>query len=198
MINLISSDCLGGRYFQKNKSEFKNPFIWSSFFLSDFIYLIKNWEDINFEKIGLEFTDNEYGTFTHTPTIIIDNAIKLYFHHHFQNKKYLTPTKIHKNIDDIDLGYYDILGYLNEKYNNRLKRMSKEEPVFIYNDKKIASDLSPLEFIKLDTPYKKILVTTKKEYKKYSSNSLDVYIKPRDIMNSSILCDDLFKSGILK
>ena len=198
MLNLISSDCLGGRYFQNNNSEYKNPFIWNSIFLSDFIYLINNWNFINFNNIQIIFTDNEYGKYKHVPTIIIDNIIKLYFHHHYEDKNCLKPTKIHKHIDDIDLGYYDILNYLKEKYFNRLQRLVKENPVFIYNDKPLSTDIDLMEFIKLETPYKKILVTTKTEYKKFKSNNLDIYIKQVDIMYSDKLCKDLIKNNILK
>ncbi len=195
-INLISSDCVGGRYFESKNSKYTNPFIWESIKLSDFIRLIEKWDDIDLSKTKWYISNKEYGDIENVPTVIVDNSIKVFFHHHHQMEEYKTPTKLHKDVDDIDLGYCDIAQYLEEKWQNRLKRM-EGEPVFCYNDKPFSTDVDIMEFINIKTPYKKILITCNKEYKKYENSSLKVHIKPMQIMNSKTLCDNMVKSNVI-
>lgn len=194
MVNLVASDCVGGRYFEKLNSEYKNPFIWNSFKLSDFIHLVKFWDSINFDNIESYISTGEYGKFKDVPTLILDGSMRLYFHHHHQMDDKKTPVKLHLDIDNIDLGYCDILGYLEEKWHKRLQRM-KGEPVFCYNDKPAAKNADIMEYINLDTNYNRILITCDSKYKQHEDKKLKVYIKPIQIMNSTVLCNDLYNKG---
>ena len=123
-MNLISQNCLAGNIYQCILRErFGNPFIWSVIDFDSMLYLIENWDSINFENY--ELVKDEKFNFS----IIIDDHVKVqYVHYLFDpNSKEIRYVSNPGNV------YWDkIWIYIVEKYEERLKIMleNNEKPLF--------------------------------------------------------------------
>lgn len=122
-MNLISQNCLSGHLYKNHyKEEFENPFIWTVIDFNSMLYLIQNWNRINFRNYEL-VKDNNWNF-----SIIIDNKVKIQYVHYKFDAASKTPT-----IDNVgSILYYKIWEYIIQKYEERLKRMlsKNEEPIF--------------------------------------------------------------------
>ena len=77
--NVISSNCIGGYYFRELNLTAKNPFIWTSIKLSNFITLIENYNDIDFSNYKLSFTNGEFASKinrTNPQKLFLDEKVK--------------------------------------------------------------------------------------------------------------------------
>jgi uncharacterized protein (DUF1919 family) len=85
-MNIISNDCVAGYIYTKQlKTEFINPFAWSSMNIDNFCNLIKNFDTINYQNINCQLIINKSGVCelgSIIPQIIIDNKVEVnYFHY---------------------------------------------------------------------------------------------------------------------
>ena len=132
-MNLIANNCLGALMFSSSiKSEFPNPFMWSSIDIDNFCKLIKNYDTIDFRNIKCELVTNDSKTICEQGStvtkITIDNIIEVYYFHYQYNSKYtVKPKKIggYRYFKEIDKYTYD-------EYIKRLSRM-KETPIFLWH-----------------------------------------------------------------
>lgn len=86
-MNLIANNCLGALMFSTSiKSEFPNPFMWSSIDIDNFCRLIKNYDTLNFENIKCELVVNNSKTICEQGTtvskILIDDTVSVYYFHY--------------------------------------------------------------------------------------------------------------------
>ena len=187
-MNIISSNCLGGRFHQLLNVEFSNPFMWSSIYLSDFVELIKSSDTINLKNIEMSYSQNNFGREKCTK-LSLDDTINVYFSHHIYNENEKTP----KRCGDVNIEYDNILEYVKNKWLNRVGR-TQLEPVFVYDDIKEYTDIAVENFISVTTPYKKLLITTNKSLIKYESDNLKVYIKPANNYHTFNLANDILNN----
>ena len=122
MYNLISQNCLSGGLYYFVHEPYGNPFIWTVIDFNSMLYLIKNWDSINFDNY--ELTKDDKWNFS----IIIDNHVKVQYVHYKLNANYKKPTKTGPG----DICYCKIWEFINQKYIERLKRMKDRniKPIF--------------------------------------------------------------------
>lgn len=138
-MNIISNCCLGGFIYQDVlKVQFSNPFIWSWLNQDDVIYLIQNYDKINFNNY-------ELSTYNNLPLkdevcfqLTIDDKIKIIYSHYkfIKNKDVLEIDRTRNMV------YHNkIWEYVVAKYDERLKRMIDENtpPVFLICDNRDGS-----------------------------------------------------------
>lgn len=122
-MNLISQNCLAGNIYKNHlKTEFNNPFIWTVIDFNSMLYLIQNWNDIDFEKYDI-IKDKNWNF-----SLIINNAVKVQCVHYIFNPNCKIPT-----LDNVgSVHYCKIWEYINQKYEERLNRMKllNENPIF--------------------------------------------------------------------
>jgi hypothetical protein len=159
---------VGGYLYILNKERFNNPFIWCAIDSNDFIYLIRNFDTINFSNVEVtELKENVFKNHDaikkkirekkHIIGIKIDNKITAYYTHYLYDRYKTKPTKI-----DIDIFYNRNFEYVYQKYMERLKRMyTDENPVFyIITYKKHNWSQEKLDYLLyLNTKYKIIIIT---------------------------------------
>lgn len=196
--NLISNNCVGGRYYER-KNGFTNPFIWNSIKYKDFVYLIKHFDKINFKNIKSGFAKNEIYREKNTeniPYLLLDNKIKIYYIHHYFNEEHLSK-KVFRNKKsednfnkgilnkvEYDIAGNDILEYLEKCWFKRLNKMNfSNKNIFVYWDGPDYTENNNIsELFKLKGNYK-IIVISDNDYsnlqdknhiflKKYSSNTI--------------------------
>ena len=125
-MNIICNNCVGGRLYEVRKEQFSNPFIWERIEHSDFIYLIKNFEIIDFTNV--KFSLEYYKSKDYQNVLCkVDNKISIHFTHYVYDNEIDTLTK-----RNLDILYKDIIKYCKEKYFTRLSRMNSN-PIFVYS-----------------------------------------------------------------
>lgn len=122
-MNIISNTCLSA-IIQRDfiKQEYENPFCWNLIDFDSMYYLIKNYENINFDNI--ELTKNKNWEFS----LIIDKKVKVQYVHYKFN---INDNNITKRGSDIF--WNKIWEYIIDKYNERKNRMitKNNKPIFI-------------------------------------------------------------------
>jgi len=159
-VNVISNSCIGAQLYKLFNMEFNNPFMWNVITYDDFKKLIIKYDEIDFGNNNISLYNYPGDPIS---MVTFDNNIKLYYIHYHQTNKYSETKKI-----DIDVYSNDILSYTTDKVTNRIERMKKykEDPIFIFetrprprfNANYNVNDV--LDFINLQTRYKKIVVTS--------------------------------------
>jgi hypothetical protein len=137
-MNLIGNNCASGFYYKFSGIEFNNPFVWCLLTPEDMIYLIKNYESIDFTDIELTRLDDSLFKNSNLIKqrvkehrniigIKINNKITTYYVH------YLFDGNCEKPITNgIDVFYNRNFEYTYEKYNKRLNRNGlQENPTFL-------------------------------------------------------------------
>ena len=84
-MNIISNDCTASFIYKEINEEFKNPFIWTSIDIDNFIKLIENYDTLNFNNISikLELNTSEISKKKKKcPIITIDNKVDIHYFHH--------------------------------------------------------------------------------------------------------------------
>ena len=126
-MNIICNNCVGARLYEVTKQQFPNPFMWMTICHDDFIKLINEYDNIDFNnpKFELEnYKENKYKSIL----ITLNSDIKLHYIHYIQDDTKEVPVKeLNTNIL-----YKDILTYSKNKWFNRLNR-SDEKPIFLYS-----------------------------------------------------------------
>lgn len=178
---VIGNNCCGGYFYLLNNKQFNNPFVWSVIDADDFIYLIQNYENINFKNI--DFTELDINRFKshieltrkiknkkHIMGLNIDNKITVYYTHYLYDKNMNKPTKV-----DIDILYSKNYEYVYKKYIDRINRIPKNEsPVFfiITYQKHNWTQQKLDKLLKTNIKYKIIIIT---QYK-IQNKSNNMYI----------------------
>lgn len=164
-MNVIGNNCGSSFYYKEKGMEFKNPFVWAAITPDDMIYLIENYDNINFNNYNLVDLDkNLFKTNNlisqkikdggNLKGIQIDKKITAYYTH------YLDSTIIEQYKDSIDVYCEDNKKYVIDKYVKRLDRMT-EKPIFLIityqHHNWTKSDVEKLSKLKTNKPI--ILIT---------------------------------------
>ena len=205
-MNIICNSCVGSRLYELCNQQFNNPFMWNVIPYHDFHNLILNYDNIDFSKydVGV-FQQSETNRVSYA---IFDSQVKTYYIHYHYDAKYKTLTK-----KSIDVFSDNIISYTEEAIKRRLERMrSAGRPVFLfetrnrnrYNGVYTESDIH--DFIKLKTPYTKILLVNQQQFKDYSelvSNTHVLYYEdkrpdlPPDTQHMALVIYQKFKDLIV-
>ena len=161
MFNIISNNCVAGRYYELCKQQFPNQFMWNLIKLSDFIKIIKNYDNIDFNNIQLLFTNNEmhkdHSNDKCSTIILNDINTKVYFiHHHYcEDHKSKKVNRINCNVE-YEITGYDILTYIKNKWITRLRRNIKNniKPIFVYCDTDSLKFIGPCDFEQINAGYR--------------------------------------------
>ena len=146
-MNLICNNCIGARMYELSNKQFNNPFTWCAITISDFVKLIKKFNEIDFYNIKIYL---EYHFRTYQTICAELGDVKLHYVHYIYK-----DCDLYKNKPDV-FGN-TIIRYFTEIYYRRLNRMviKNEEPTFLltYNytkktDKNYMNCL--MELVKLD------------------------------------------------
>ena len=113
-MNIICNTCVGARIYERQNKRFENPFMWCLIRPEEFIFLINNYDRIDFKN----FTVNEN-------TVTINGKIRVFFKH-YKSGTQKTPTKI-----DVDVFTNNLTDYVKQKYITRVNRMKHQTPIFI-------------------------------------------------------------------
>ena len=137
-MNLIGNNCGSAFYYKFAQIEFNNPFVWCLFTPQDMIYLIQNYENIDFDEIDLaKLDENTFKTSNlvrqrmkehrNIVGINIDNKITPYYVHYLFDCRCETPVA-----HGIDVFYKRNYEYVYDKYISRLNRNGlDEQPTFL-------------------------------------------------------------------
>lgn len=123
-MNIIANSCVGGFIYKNElKVPFQNPFIWNIIDYNSMLYLVKNYDKINFENFEL-MKDKNWNF-----SLIIDGKVKIQYVHYKFNANCNKPTTKY-----IDVFYNKIWEFIVSKYILRLDRMKKDKsrPIFIF------------------------------------------------------------------
>lgn len=122
MYNLISQNCLNGGLYHFLNEKYGNPFMWVVIDFNSMLYMIQNWDNIDFENYEL-VKDDKWNF-----SIIIEDKIKIQYVHYKQNPNFTIPQKTGPG----DICYYKIWEFIVQKYEERLKRMKEQniKPLF--------------------------------------------------------------------
>lgn len=166
-MNLISNCCIAGYLYKIYNEQFLNPFQWCFIEPTDLIKLMRKFNILNYDNIKLVKSIEHENSYV----LIIDDLIKLKYIHYIEDKN----VKFKKSGHNIKSS--NIKDYIIKKYKERLKRMKKELPVFIYIDKlHKSSDETTLDFIHEKTKFKRILITNNQNLFKYRNDNLLIII----------------------
>lgn len=191
--NIISNNCISARYYQNNKIQFQNPFMWNLIKLTDFIFLIKNFNTINFKNIKLYFSNNEVAKDHDSDkcaTILLDNYIHIYFIHHHYTELHKCEKTIRITGHDYEIIGNDILEYLKNKWLNRLIRLKRNNIIFVYYDTPSLTNTNINELFNIKSQFKIILISnTNYEEKCLKTNNI-FYIKPKST-DTNILAEQV-------
>ncbi len=192
--NIISNNCIGARYYQNNHIQFQNPFMWNLIKLSDFIFLIENFDKIDFNNIKLYFSKNEVEKDHDTDkcsTILLDNYIHIYFIHHHYTQLHKCQKSIRITGNDYEIIGNDILEYLKNKWINRVNRLKKNNNIiFVYYDIDNFTNTNINKLFNIKSQYKIILFSNTNYKDKCTKTNNIFYIKPLS-NNTNILAEQL-------
>jgi uncharacterized protein (DUF1919 family) len=130
-INFICNTCVGGRVYQARGEKFCHPFNWVGIWSRDFVKMINQWDDVNWENIVLtleHFKNRE----KLTVRCGIDNRFVVHFSHYAYDPSSTIALK--ETVNGVNVFKDDIIGYTREKYFERLARGDMKNPVFIIVD----------------------------------------------------------------
>ena len=176
-MNIISNDCTAGFIYREINQEYKNPFIWTSIDLDNFIKLIENYDTLNFENISIKLEKNTSKISVQNelcPVITIDGIVDIHCFHYFQKE----GKKAEINTKERYIYDQDIVNYTKKVYLSRLERMT-EEPVFIWSNFEgfyWYNSASVNKLNNINTKYKIIVYTPKKA--PFISNHIEIAYKP--------------------
>lgn len=122
-MNIISNTCLGA-YIQRDilHQQYNNPFCWNIIDAKSMLYLIENYDSINF--MNYELVKDAKWNFT----LIIDKHIYVKYVHYL-----FSPMDDSPRIHNADVYYNKIWEYIIHKYEERLIRMKENnlKPIFV-------------------------------------------------------------------
>lgn len=174
-MNLISNCCVGGFLYEINNEQFSNPFIWTMTNSDSFIYLLENYDNINWDNIEFDKFKRSDGKLCYS--IIVDSKLRINYTHYLQGKKDDHEKKVGRDIYD-----WRAYEYTYKKYEQRKQRMldKKEAPFFvILAEMKGKYDYNLNNLIRIcqsNIKYKTIIITSFDELKKYENDNLKIII----------------------
>lgn len=146
---IVSSNCISGFWYRDIvKIPYEVPFIWSILKLSDMLYLIRNFDSIDYSNITAEISEGEIvrKDGSKWAKIILDNRINVYFVHYAENKN-LTGETI---VNGIRVISNNITKYAKDVWLRRCNRMPfNKKRVFVFWDDKISTDVELCNFINI-------------------------------------------------
>lgn len=164
---VISNNCCGGRLYQQTNTKFNNPFTWAVVPYDSIIYVMENFDKINWYDYEFEKSKLRPNTFI----IKVENAIEFHYVHYKFDPKAKTIIQ-EKKFDKEenwtgDVLYCKIWEFINQKYLDRTKRMKEcnEEPVFLIRDETFANSNSKFtikDIANHPSKFKRIIITTNK------------------------------------
>lgn len=124
-MNLIGNDCTAS-FITRDllKQGFENPFVWTRIMDETFIWLLENYENIDFWNYKIT-KDNRIGDPKCFFYVSYDEIHKVKYGHHRFDAKCNVPTKV-----GMDVRYERIWEYIADKYEKRLGRM-KDDPIWV-------------------------------------------------------------------
>lgn len=144
---IISSNCISGFWYRDIiKQEYEIPFIWSIVKLTDMLFLIDNFEKINFNNVKAEMSDGEVnrGDGSKWVKIVLDNCVNVYFVHYRENKNLDGESKI----TGINVVSSNILKYAEDTWHRRCNRIPYgKKMVWVFWDDKINTNTDLNKFI---------------------------------------------------
>lgn len=191
--NFISNNCIGGRLYQCLNEQYQNPFIWTIVMPEDFLYLVENYDKIDFKNIKIE-----NGVFTNRSCkkhrYLIDGKIGLVAYHYEKDSNVEKPTKIGS-----DLHISDIENYMVSKYLQRLERMRLTKPIFVFSGFSLpqfdVSNKDIEKFLSIETPYKRILLVRNKDFLRRKVENTKIFYAPSGnaLINAKEVCKQIWK-----
>ena len=170
MINdfcIISSNCIAGFWYRDViEEQYETPFIWSIIRLSDMLYLIRNFENIDFSDIDVLMSDGELNRKdgNRWVKIFLNGKVNVYFVHYREEKSLKNETIIKgtRVISD------NILKYAKETWLRRCYRIPYEKKrVWVFWDDPINTDVNLSEFVNVSKEYENdifVLFTPENKY----------------------------------
>ena len=137
-MNLISNNCSAAFYYKFSSTAFNHPFMWCLFTPQDIIYLIKNYESIDFGNIGLPRLDGKLFPSSNLVTrlvkegrniigVNIDDKVTAWYVHYLFDAHTDSPKTV-----GVDVFCKRNFEYTYEKYISRLHRNGiSEHPTFL-------------------------------------------------------------------
>lgn len=175
---IIANNCISGYIYKEIlKQPYDNPFIWCRIYADDFLYLIKNLNSIDFNKIELRKQKNKVIEKARNYYLLIDNKIKVYYTHYQYDSVASEIT-----IRGMDVYYNKIEDYIINTYKKRLSRTAGifKNPVVILQNQYNAYDSILTDLINYCQAKKyKLLLFTNNYNKPY--NKAFVKILPHDL-----------------
>ena len=167
-MNIVCNTCVGGRIYEYYKLQYTNPFIWNAINTPDFMKLVENYDNINFNNFKLLYEDEIY-------QINIDNILTVTYPHYKYGKDDITPT-IRRERYGTRLYFNDIEQYIINKYKNRLLRINEDPTFVLVKGTTFGKGIKCLDddieyFMNIKTPYRKIVYTDKQYSSKIVNNT---------------------------
>lgn len=148
--------------------------MWNIITYDDFRKLILNYHNIDFNK-------NQALIFNYPgdpiAVSVFEFGIKAYFIHYHQKNDVRGVEK-----RSVDVFSNNILDYTKEKLKKRVSRMDGEDPLFIFETrprKRFGADYNEKDvedFININSPYTRIVITSFEKYKNYPEKIGNCYI----------------------
>lgn len=191
---IISSNCIAGFWYRDIvKTKYEHPFIWSIVKLSDLLFLVKNFDIVNFGNIEFIMSKGEVNRRDGDkwPKILVDNYVSAYFIHYKENKNIEKPL-----VKGIDVVCPDIATYTKNTWLERCKRIPYNKiRVWVHWDDYVNTDINLVEFLTIAKEKKEdifVLFTPKKDIVALSENTIilpitnyyDVYKHTKDLENA--------------
>lgn len=145
--------------------------MWNVIPYGDFRNLVLNYDEMDFSKFQVSVFRRPDGR--NVVRAVFDSIVGVYYIHYHQDVRYKSPVKI-----DIDVYADDIVSYVSDAIHRRVGRMFErhEKPVFLFETRSRNSNYSVytesdiMDFMKLDTDYKKILLVNQPQFGVFSSS----------------------------
>lgn len=196
-MNLIGNNCVSSFLYKDNGLKFSTPFIWGGFDFDDFVYLLNNYDNINFNNISFSF-EHRFDNKELSVLCNIDNKINYHFSHYCYSENDNIPKKYKYRVF-----YKNIIEFTKEKYFTRFSRM-KEEPIFLFSFNLInINDLNYSEYLNklLDIKDKRLIIVIHKSIfidKEYDTNIQIIKVED-DILSTiyaNIISKEILKRNI--
>lgn len=154
--NIIASSCVGA-YIMRDylHQQFINPFIWCATEHQSMLYLINNYDTINWFNVSMRMS-NGFNPKSY-PILTIDKHVHVKFvHHRFSWADSNTPRK---DRNGADIHYRYIYRFVLDKYFTRVQRMLSRgiPPTFVWAGSWDTQQPTKDEVRRIDTKYKVIL-----------------------------------------
>ena len=126
-MNLICNDCIGSHVYYKLKKRLNNQFQWCGIDLQDFVYLAKNWRDMDMDDTEFDLETRLYQT--RESVVLKVDGVKIHYSHYLQDDDFDEPGKCDRY--KYCILSKDIISFAKDKYYSRKDR-TDEPPTFVY------------------------------------------------------------------